>query len=67
LSGATAHTLNPSAPEAEVKRAAEEALKIYGRIDVLVNNAAYGQLGIIEELRYVPSRLRTENKATPDP
>jgi len=51
LSGAKAHTLNPSDPEAEVKRAAEDALKIYGRIDVLVNNAAYGQMGIIEELR----------------
>ncbi|KAH9976435.1 hypothetical protein BGW80DRAFT_1444040 [Lactifluus volemus] len=29
--------LDPSAPEADVKRTAKEALKIYGRIDVLVD------------------------------
>ncbi len=36
--------------EASVGRAVEETVARFGRIDVVVNNAGYGQLGAVEEL-----------------
>lgn len=51
--GAATLDLDVQAPQAELDRIIEEALKIYGGIDVLVNNAAYIEVGVLEELRRV--------------
>lgn len=49
--GAATLNLDVQAPQAELDSTVEEALKIYGGIDVLVNNAAYVEVGVLEELR----------------
>jgi len=49
--GAATLDLDVQAPQAELDSTVEEALKIYGGIDVLVNNAAYVEVGVLEELR----------------
>ncbi|ARN84923.1 oxidoreductase [Candidatus Nucleicultrix amoebiphila] len=44
----------------EIKKALDEVLKRFGRIDVLVNNAGYGLLGAIEEISDQEARAQME-------
>ncbi|KAF8305358.1 oxidoreductase,short chain dehydrogenase-like protein [Clavulina sp. PMI_390] len=52
LAEAGAHIMecDVTIPSQDMKTIAEGAEKIYGRIDVLVNNAGYGHFGSLEEL-----------------
>lgn len=56
--GAAIVDLDVSLPEADVKKIVDEAVKIYGKIDVLINNAGYGMFAVIEETRYLQLRGR---------
>ena len=55
--GASILDLDVQAPQAELNNIAAEALKIYGGVDVLVNNAGYAEVGVLEELRQVTHLL----------
>ncbi|PCH43289.1 NAD(P)-binding protein [Wolfiporia cocos MD-104 SS10] len=48
--GAKLLVLDLSSTDAEIRRAGEEALKIYGHIDILFNNAGFGLVVPVEEL-----------------
>jgi len=47
--GADILSLDVTASPSEIKKVADEAYKLYGRLDYLVNNAGYTQIGGIEE------------------
>ena len=48
--GAATLELDVQASQPELNRVIQEALGIYGGIDVLVNNAGYAEVGVLEEL-----------------
>ena len=51
--GAAILEIDVSAQEAEIQAKAQQALKIYDGIDVLVNNAGYVDLSFVEDYRYI--------------
>ncbi|KAL4781737.1 hypothetical protein BJX76DRAFT_349911 [Aspergillus varians] len=48
--GAEVLTLDITSSQAELNDKAAEAVAVFGRVDVLVNNAAYTQFGFLEEM-----------------
>ncbi|KAI9929302.1 hypothetical protein ASPWEDRAFT_538219 [Aspergillus wentii DTO 134E9] len=48
--GAAVMELDVTAPQEELNQKAQEAWEIYGKVDVLVNNAGYIEAGVLEEL-----------------
>lgn len=51
--GAEIMTLDVTSPQAELNTKAAEAISLFGKVDVLVNNAAYTQFGFLEDMRFV--------------
>jgi NADP-dependent 3-hydroxy acid dehydrogenase YdfG len=51
--GASILKLDVTDEAAAINNVINEAIKIHGRIDVLVNNAGFVTQGAVEELRYV--------------
>ena len=50
--GATVLQLDVTADKESIDRAVQSALGVYGRIDVLVNNAGCVAIGLVEEVPY---------------
>ncbi len=51
--GAAILDLDVTASQSDLDAKVNEAWKIYGKIDVLVNNAAYIEAGFLEEIGYI--------------
>lgn len=52
LAGVDTLQLDITAPEESVNATVAQAIKIHGRIDVLLNNAGHVQIGLWEDLEY---------------
>jgi NAD(P)-dependent dehydrogenase (short-subunit alcohol dehydrogenase family) len=51
--------IDVTAPQSEINLKAEEALKFFGTVDVVVNNSAFYRVGVVEELELdFPVRIR---------
>jgi NAD(P)-dependent dehydrogenase (short-subunit alcohol dehydrogenase family) len=48
--GAAILDLDVTSPQEILDSKIQEAIAIYGKIDVLINNAAYGELAFLEEM-----------------
>ncbi|RAH66280.1 NAD(P)-binding protein [Aspergillus aculeatinus CBS 121060] len=59
--GATVYELDVCHPQEELDTRAREIWQIYGKVDVLVNNAGYIDMGIVEEISepFLINALRT--------
>lgn len=49
LAGADILTLDVTLSPGDIKKVADEAYNLYGRIDYIINNAGYGHIAGIEE------------------
>ena len=56
-------TLDVTSPFGEIKKCIDEALAIWGRIDVLVNNAGTVTFGVGEELGCVSFKVTLSHRA----
>jgi len=58
--GGQSLVLDLNASDDEIRRTGEEALKVYGYVDVLVNNAGYGLIAPVEEMNLDEARAQMQ-------
>lgn len=45
--------LDVTSPQDQIEKAVEQAIAVWGKVDVVVNNAGYSQVGTWEDISYV--------------